>query len=72
MGPYEILEHIGKVTHQLALSISMNMIHNVFHVSLLYKYIYDLVHVLQVEDIELKDGLVYEESLVQILDRRVK
>lgn len=50
----------------------MDMIHHFFHVSLLYKYVYDLVHVLQVEDRELKDGLVYEENLVQILDRWVK
>jgi hypothetical protein len=44
-GPFEILERIRPVSYMLALPASMN-IHNVFHVSLLKKYIPDANHVI--------------------------
>ena len=37
-GPFEILERLGPVAYMLALPASMT-VHNVFHVSLLKKYI---------------------------------
>lgn len=44
-GPFEILERIGHVAYMLALPSSM-CIHNVFHVSLLKKYVMDVNHVI--------------------------
>jgi hypothetical protein len=44
-GPFEILERIGSVAYMIALPASMN-VHNVFHVSLLNKYIPDANHVI--------------------------
>jgi hypothetical protein len=44
-GPFEILERIGPVSYMIALPASMS-IHNVFHVSLLKKYIPDANHVI--------------------------
>jgi hypothetical protein len=44
-GPFEILERIGRVAYMLALPASMN-VHNLFHVSLLKKYIHDPNHVI--------------------------
>ena len=45
-GPFEILEQIGLVAYRLALSPSLSCIHNVFHVSVLWKYIYDESHLI--------------------------
>lgn len=59
--PFKILEYVGKVAYQLALLISIKQTHNVFHVSLLYKYNSNLSHVLRIKDVEFIDGLVYEE-----------
>jgi hypothetical protein len=39
-GPFEILERIGPIAYMIVLPASMS-VHNVFHVSLLKKYIYD-------------------------------
>ena len=44
-GPFEILERIGPVSYMLAFPASMT-VHNVFHVSLLKKYILDANHVI--------------------------
>ena len=44
-GPFEILERIGPIAYMLALPESMN-VHNVFHVSLLKRYVPSANHVI--------------------------
>ncbi|KAL6145956.1 hypothetical protein ACLB2K_056639 [Fragaria x ananassa] len=70
IGPYEILERVGTVAYRLELPSELSKIHNVFHVSMLRKYIVDLSHVLQEQPINLKKYLTYEEEPVQILDQK--
>ncbi|KAL5579962.1 hypothetical protein UlMin_012404 [Ulmus minor] len=72
IGPYEILERIGNVAYRLALPPEMSGVHNVFHVSMLKKYITDPSHVLQSDPKQLKENLTYEEKPVQILDQKEK
>ncbi|KAL5546069.1 hypothetical protein UlMin_005756 [Ulmus minor] len=72
IGPFEILEKIGKVGYKLALPSELSTVHNVFHVSMLRKYISDPSHVLESEPIEIREDLTYEEQPVQILDRKDK
>ena len=72
IGPYEILERIGKVAYRLALPMDLHRVHNVFHVSQLRKYVPDKSHVLQPETIELDQSLTFEERPVKILDSKVR
>ncbi|XP_074283416.1 uncharacterized protein LOC141607965 [Silene latifolia] len=72
IGPYEILDRVGEVAYRLALPPALDRVHNVFHVSQLYKYISDPSHVLEAEMIELDDALTYVETPIEILDRKVK
>ncbi|KAL5541142.1 hypothetical protein UlMin_044374 [Ulmus minor] len=51
IGPFEILERIGKVTYKIALPPELSSVHNVFHVSMLKKYVSDPSHVLEHEPI---------------------
>ena len=39
IGPYRIVERIGEVAYRLELSSDLDRIHDVFHVSMLRKYI---------------------------------
>ena len=70
MGPCEIEERIGEVAYRLRLPPEFARIHDVFHVSMLQKYIAYPSHVLRDQPVELKEDLNYEERLVQIVDRK--
>ena len=70
MGPYEIVERIGEVEYRLRLPPELASIHDVFHVSILRKYIADPSHVLRDQLVELKEDMTYEERPVQIVDRK--
>ena len=50
----------------------MERIHDVFHVSMLRKYIFDPSHVLEAPFIELKEDLSFEVQLVGIIDQKLK
>ncbi|TYJ97418.1 putative DNA/RNA polymerases superfamily protein [Cucumis melo var. makuwa] len=69
-GPYQIIKRVGLAAYRLELPTELARIHDVFHVSMLRKYISDLSHVFQVQPIELKEDLSYREEAVQILDRK--
>ena len=71
-GPFEILERVGKVAYKLALPPELASVHDVFHISMLKKYIPDPSHVLSQEPIEVRTDLTYEEKPVQILDQEEK
>ena len=70
IGPYRIVERIGEVAYRLELPSDLDRIHDVFHVSMLRKYIPDPSHVLTEQPVEIQENLTYEEGPVQILDRR--
>ena len=70
MGPYEIVERIGEVAYRLRLPPELARIFDVFHVSMLRKYMTNPSHVLRDQSVELKEDLTYEESLVQIIDKK--
>jgi hypothetical protein len=70
-GPFEILERIGPVAYMLALPASMT-VHNVFHVSLLKKYIPDPNHVIDWNVIQVEQEGVLQVHPVRILDQKRK
>ena len=67
VGPFEILETIGKVAYRVALPPALATIHNVFHVSMLKKYVADPSHKLNYEPLQLQQDLSYEEVPIKIL-----
>ncbi|XP_073133323.1 uncharacterized protein [Henckelia pumila] len=53
IGPFEILERIGTLSYRLALPPSLAKVHNVFHVSMLRRYVSNPSHVLDFEPLQL-------------------
>ena len=72
IGPFKVIERVGLVAYRLELPTELDKIHNVFHVSLLKKYLSDPTHILKAPPIELKEYLKFEVQPVQILDRQKK
>ena len=70
IGTYRIVERIGEVAYRLELPFDLDRIHDVFHVSMLRKYIPDPSHILTEKPVEIRENLTYEEEPVQILDRQ--
>ena len=69
IGPFEIVQRIGECAYRLALPPSLSGVHDVFHVSMLKKYIIDPSHVLDYSGLYVDDHLILEEHPVRILDR---
>ena len=55
--PFQILARVGPVAYQLALPSHIR-IHNVFHISVLKKYVYDPKHVIKWQDVRVRINLV--------------
>ena len=53
IGPYKIVERIGEVAYRLELPSYLDRIHDVFHVSMLRKYIPNPSHVLTEQPVEI-------------------
>ena len=70
VGPFKILERVGDKAYRVTLPPSLSSVHNVFHVSMLRKYISNPSHVLSYEPLELTPDLAYEEKPEQNLDHK--
>ncbi|XP_006589980.1 uncharacterized protein [Glycine max] len=69
IGPFQILKRVGPVAYQISLPPSLSNLHNVFHVSQLRKYIHDPSHVVELDDVQVKENLTYETLPLRIEDR---
>ena len=68
--PLEILERAGIVSYRLALPPSLSGVHEVSHVSILWKYTPDPAHVVDWEGIVVDTNGTFEEGLVCNIDSR--
>ncbi|XP_028077877.1 uncharacterized protein LOC114279800 [Camellia sinensis] len=70
IGSFEMLERIGLVAYRLTLPPKLSSVHNVFHISMLHRYLRDPEHVVNYVNLEVQEDLSYEEQPAKILDRR--
>ena len=68
--PFEILKRVGKVTYRLALPLSLSGVHEVFYVSMIWKYTPDLTHVVGWGELSIDTYGIFEEGPVRIMNSR--
>ena len=62
VGAIEIVECISEVAYQLAFLPALSRLHDVFHVSMLKKYIHDPSYVLSYDALDVDPKLTYERD----------
>ena len=72
VGPFEIFERIDSVAYRLALPPSLSVVYNVFHVSMIRKYVANPIHIVDYEPLQINENLRYEEQPVEILAKEIK
>nr|KYP67678.1 Retrotransposable element Tf2 [Cajanus cajan] len=72
VGPYQIKQRVGLVAYQLALPPSLSNLHDVFHVSQLRKYVHDPSHVVELDNVQVKENLTFEKLPVAVVDHKLK
>ena len=72
LGPYQITRRIGPVAYEIALPPQLANLHPVFHVSQLRKYIASPDHVLESDEVQVREDLTMPVGPVLILDTQVK
>ena len=60
------------MAYQIALPPSLSNLHNVFHMSHLHKYIHDPSHMVELDEVQVKENLTYETFPLRIEDRQTK
>jgi hypothetical protein len=68
-GPFEVLDRVGPVAYRLALPPTVKA-HNVFHVSLLKKYVHDANHIIDWSVIQVEPEGEFLPEPQCILDRK--
>ena len=68
LGPYRVLNHVGKIAYKIDLPAELSAIHPVFHVSMLKKNIGDSIVVDPSESFDVRDSLSYDKVPIEILD----
>nr|GEZ76883.1 putative reverse transcriptase domain-containing protein [Tanacetum cinerariifolium] len=72
VGPFKVLEEIGKVSYKLELPKELGRVHNTFHVSNLKKCHADEPLAVPLDGLHFDDKLHFVKEPVEIMDREVK
>ncbi|KAK6146302.1 hypothetical protein DH2020_020171 [Rehmannia glutinosa] len=72
VGPYKILQRIGKLAYRLELPAPYAGMHDVFHVSRLKKYQPDPEHIITRDTPPLMENLSYTERPIRIIDQQIQ
>ncbi|CAN6583936.1 unnamed protein product [Malus baccata var. baccata] len=72
IGPYQIIERVDEVAYRLDLPPELSIVHNVFHVSMLRRYVSDPLHVVPPQPLEINPDLTYDEVPMMIIDWKDK
>ncbi|GKA62488.1 putative reverse transcriptase domain-containing protein [Tanacetum coccineum] len=72
VGPFRVLDKVGKVAYKLELPQELSRVHHTFHVSNLKKCYADEPLVMPLEGIHVDDKLQFVEEPIEIMEREIK
>ncbi|XXG80253.1 hypothetical protein AAC387_Pa09g1168 [Persea americana] len=70
VGPFEIWTGIGDAAYKLQLSLELLGVHDVFHVSMLKKYVEDPTHILHYQPLDIQPDALYVAKPVAIINTK--
>jgi hypothetical protein len=70
IGPFEITQKVGKLAYRIALPLNLIGMHDIFHMSMLRKYITNPDVIVEYEPLEIQEGLTYVEEPVRIMNKK--
>jgi hypothetical protein len=70
IGLFEITQKVGKLAYRIDLPPDLIGTYDVFHVSMLRKYIANLEVIVEYEPLGIQEGLTYVEEPVRIEDKK--
>ncbi|XP_041017906.1 uncharacterized protein LOC121260122 [Juglans microcarpa x Juglans regia] len=70
IGPFEILHRIEPVAYRVALPPALVGVHNIFHISMLRKYIPNSTHIFDYEPLQIQEDMTYAEEPVRTLEKK--
>ncbi|XP_041026932.1 uncharacterized protein LOC121267127 [Juglans microcarpa x Juglans regia] len=68
--PIKVSYKLEKLAELVALLPAFSGVHNMFHVSILRKYIHDPTYIIDHEPLQIHEDMTYTEEPVRILDRK--
>ncbi|XP_041017912.1 uncharacterized protein LOC121260133 [Juglans microcarpa x Juglans regia] len=68
--PIKVSYKLEKLAELVALPPAFSGVHNVFHVSMLRKYIHDPTHVIDHEPLQIQEDMTYTKEPMWILDKK--
>ena len=68
MGSFETRSRVGNLAYRLILPPNLAAVHDVFHVSMLRKYIPDPSHVIEYEPLQIRADVTYDEKPLRVID----
>jgi hypothetical protein len=72
VGPFKVIEKVGKVAYRLELPAELEYVHPVFHVSNLRKCLADETLQVPLGELQINKTLNFVERPVEIMDRTIK
>ncbi|KAD6796204.1 hypothetical protein E3N88_07100 [Mikania micrantha] len=72
VGPFKVLERIGKVAYRLELPQELSNVHPTFHVSNLKKYLADENLHIPLDEVRIDESMHFIKKPVKIVDGEVK
>ena len=70
IGPFEITQRVGKLAYRIALPPNLVRTHDIFHMSMLRKYIANPDVIVEYEPLDMQEGLTYVKEPVKIVDKK--